>query len=322
MKKIIDKIKHKINLEAGNIPKTKAYSTDGSFVFFDWANDYKVEDDWFVKFIRHNIAPLNTKFNFYGVYGKGRFVRKAINGKKIFFSPENLDKKFMKWNILFGDYCLPYVDLGMGFGEIKKDNYLRFPLWILYLFSPEADKNDIENTINKINNTRYLKSKFCTLIAGHDKHGTRKMILDGVADLMPIDCAGRWQNNTKDLWDKYNNNKMEYLKEFKFNICPENINTKNYVSEKLFEAFAADSIPIYYGSDNDPEPGLINKDAIIFWQKNSSNDKAKKLIKELYLDDKAYIDFIKQQKILPAAVDYVWSRYTKLKERFETLNTN
>ena len=48
MKKIIDKIKHKINLEAGNIPKTKAYSTDGSFVFFDWANDYKVEDDWFV----------------------------------------------------------------------------------------------------------------------------------------------------------------------------------------------------------------------------------------------------------------------------------
>ncbi len=320
MKNYINNFKNKIKIEIGLTPKTEAKALDGKFYFYDWANDYNVEDDWFVKFTRKNIDPINTRFNFYGVYGKGRFVRNEIDGKKIFFSPENLDKKFMKWNILFGDYCLPYVDLGMGFGDIKKDNYLRFPLWILYLFSPEANKNDIENTIYKINNTRYQKSKVCTLIAGHDKHGTRKMILDGVADLMPIDCAGRWQNNTKDLWEKYNNNKIKYLEEFKFNICPENINTKNYVTEKLFEAFLADSIPIYYGSNNDPEPGLINKDAIIFWKKNSANDKAKNLIRELYLDDKAYSDFIRQRKILPAAVDYIWNRYSTLKMKLEMLN--
>ena len=320
MKNYINKIKYKINLELGNTPKTEATTVDGKFSFYDWGEDYKPENDWFVKFTKHNLKLINTKFNFYGVYGKGRFVRNKAEGKKIFFSPENLDKKFMKWNILFGDYCLPYVDLGMGFGEIKKDNYLRFPLWILYLFSPEADKNELKSTIDNINNTRYSKSKVCTLIAGHDKHGTRKMLLDGLKNLMPIDCAGRWQNNTGDLWDKYNNNKIEYLKQFKFNICPENINTKNYVSEKLFEAFLADAIPIYYGSDNDPEPGLINKEAVVFWDKNSSNDKAKNLIKELYLDDKAYSDFIKQKKILPAATDYIWSRYEELKQRLEVMN--
>ena len=226
----------------------------------------------------------------------------------------------MKWNILFGDYCLPYVDLGMGFGDIKKDNYLRFPLWILYLFSPEANKKDVESTIDKINNTRYQKLKICALIAGHDKHGTRKMLLDGIKDVIPVDCAGKWENNTEDLWNKYNNDKIEYLKQFKFNICPENINTKNYVSEKLFEAFVADTIPIYYGSDNDPEPGLINKDAVVFWYKNSSNDKARKLIKELCVDDNAYSDFIKQKKILPAATDYIWSRYEELKQRLEVMN--
>ena len=320
MKKYIDNLKHKIKIEMGLTPKTEAKTLDGKFYFYDWANDYDAEEDWFVKFTRKNIDSINTRFNFYGVYGKGRFVRNKVEGKKIFFSPENLDKKFMKWNILFGDYCLPYVDLGMGFGDIKKDNYLRFPLWILYLFSPEANKNDIENTIYKINNTRYQKSKVCALIAGHDKHGTRKMIFDGLKELIPIDCAGRWQNNTKDLWEKYNNNKIKYLEEFKFNICPENINTKNYVTEKLFEAFLADSIPIYYGSNNDPEPGLINKDAIIFWKKNSANDKAKNLIRELYLDDKAYSDFIRQRKILPAAVDYIWNRYSTLKMKLEMLN--
>ena len=320
MIRYIDKVRDKINLEMGNIPKTEAKTLDGKFYFYDWANNYNAENDWFVKFIKHNITSISTKFNFYGVYGKGRFVRKTIEGKKIFFSPENLDKKFMKWNILFGDYCLPYVDLGMGFGDIKKDNYLRFPLWILYLFSPEANKKDVESTIDKINNTRYQKLKICALIAGHDKHGTRKMLLDGIKDVIPVDCAGKWENNTEDLWNKYNNDKIEYLKQFKFNICPENINTKNYVSEKLFEAFVADAIPIYYGSDNDPEPGLINKDAVVFWYKNSSNDKARKLIKELCVDDNAYSDFIKQKKILPAATDYIWSRYEELKQRLEVMN--
>ena len=88
----------------------------------------------------------------------------------------------------------------------------------------------------------------------------------------------------------------------------------------LFEAFVADTIPIYYGSDNDPEPGLINKDAVVFWYKNSSNDKARKLIKELCVDDNAYSDFIKQKKILPAATDYIWSRYEELKQRLEVMN--
>lgn len=320
MKNYINNFKNKIKIEIGLTPKTEAKALDGKFYFYDWANDYNVEDDWFVKFTRKNIDSINTRFNFYGVYGKGRFVRNKVEGKKIFFSPENLDKKFMKWNILFGDYCLPYVDLGMGFGDIKKDNYLRFPLWILYLFSPEANKKDVESTIDKINNTRYQKLKICALIAGHDKHGTRKMLLDGIKDVIPVDCAGKWENNTEDLWNKYNNDKIEYLKQFKFNICPENINTKNYVSEKLFEAFLADAIPIYYGSDNDPEPGLINKDAVVFWYKNSSNDKARKLIKELCVDDNAYSDFIKQKKILPAATDYIWSRYEELKQRLEVMN--
>ena len=197
---------------------------------------------------------------------------------------------------------------------------MRLPLWITYVFSPTSTATDISEKISRINNVRFNKKMDSVLLAGHDKHGTRKMIYDGLKNIFDIKCAGKWNNNTDELWTKYNNNKIEYIKNFKFNICPENINTKNYVTEKLFEAFLADSIPIYYGSNNDPEPGLINKDAIIFWKKNSANDKAKNLIRELYLDDKAYSDFIRQRKILPAAVDYIWNRYSTLKMKLEMLN--
>ena len=97
-------------------------------------------------------------------------------------------------------------------------------------------------------------------------------------NLFEIKCAGRWNNNTKELWEIYNDDKINYLKKFKFNICPENINTKNYVTEKIFEAIQADCIPIYYGSNNNPEPEILNKDRIIFWNFNSDNSKNKKMI--------------------------------------------
>lgn len=63
------------------------------------------------------------------------------------------------------------------------------------------------------------------------------MILRDVQIVMNVKLAGRWKNNTRDLWDKYNNDKYEYVKTFKFNIYAENDNTYRYVKEKFFAAF-------------------------------------------------------------------------------------
>ena len=43
---------------------------------------------------------------------------------------ENLDKRFTKWNWIFGDYCIKDVDLAMGFADLKHEKYMRLPLWI------------------------------------------------------------------------------------------------------------------------------------------------------------------------------------------------
>ena len=220
----LSRLKRKWDIEVGNISKSTEKTTDGKILYHDWGQKNNAENEWFTKFIRYRFPELQTQLNFYGVCGKGRFVRKPIEGKKIFFTPENVDKKFMKWNWLFGDYGLPYVDLAMGFGEISDAKYLRFPLWIQYMFSPTANDQEIEKTINKINETRYKKVKECALIAGHDKHGTRTHLYNGLKDILSIDCAGRWQNNTTDLWEKYNNNKVIYLQNFKFVNCNSKLN--------------------------------------------------------------------------------------------------
>lgn len=308
-----------MKISLGYRPKSSAATDDGSIVYYDWEKKSDADKLWFTQFIRNRFSDSAYKLNFYGVFGKGRFVRNHIADQKIFFSGENLDRKFTKWNLLFGDYCLPYVDLSMGFGNIENDKYLRFPLWLIYVFKPDSNQEAIKKTIEKINCTRYPKNKECALIAGHDKHGTRKIVFEGLKDILQIDCAGRWNNNSTELWDTYNNEKLAYLLNFKFNICPENVNTKYYVTEKLFEAFMADAIPIYYGGNNEPELSVVNQSAIIFWNPKGDNIAARNLIKELRQDENAYQEFISQPKFLPNAVDYVSNKFSELENRLKAI---
>jgi len=316
---LFDRIRTEVALHRGKQPKTAVSTKNGLITYYDWSYNADADMQWFTKFILHNFPEQRQKLNFYGVFGKGKFVRQAIDGKKIFFSMENLDKKNTGWNRKFGDYCLPYVDLSMGFGDVMNDKYFRFPLWIQYLFSPTADRQEIAQTIKEINGAWYPKTKECALIAGHDKHGTREMIYRGVKDILQVEFAGRWNNNTQDLWVNYDNNKIEYLKKFKFNICPENINTNLYVTEKLFEAFQAASIPIYYGSNNIPEEGIVNPEAVIFWNPREDNENARRLIVELKENEAFYQSFMQKPKLLPGTVDYVWNCYTMLEQRLSLL---
>ena len=93
----------------------------------------------------------------------------------------------------------------------------------------------------------------------------------------------------------------------------------DYVTEKLFDAFMCGCVPLYYGANNDPEPGLINKDAVIFWDKGANNQKSIAKVEELYHNDKLYEDFMAQVKLLPAAEEYVIDRYARLKDKFAEL---
>ena len=194
--------------------------------------------------------------------------------------------------------------------------YLRFPYWILTTFSPEDDAAAIRERIKQINESHFEKSRECVLINKHDPAGTRELVYNGVKDILDVKLAGQWRNNTRELWDDFGNDKEAYLRTFKFNICAENNNTKDYVTEKIFDAFIADCIPLYYGALNDPEPGLINRDAVIFWNKEGNNGSNREKILELKNNESFYQEFISHPKLLPAAAEYVIDRYAKLKEHF------
>ena len=299
-----------------NKPKTFNQTTDKLYREYNqWGPD-DLEQQWFVRFLRHYFPENQTVVNFFGPLQMPFFIKRDFEGKKVFFTGEDVEHPKTQLNLYYGDYCLEHVDLAMGFGHVKNRKYLRFPYWIITTFSPEADEQQIRDRIREINKARYEKSNECVLINKHDPGKTRELVYDGVKDILRVKLAGAWRNNTRELWDRYGNDKAAYLRTFKFNICAENNNTEHYVTEKLFDAFLAGCIPLYYGSNNNPEPGLINRNAVIFWNKEGNNDENRKKVLALKNDESYYQSFISQPRLLPAAEDYVIDRYAKLKEHF------
>ena len=179
-------------------------------------------------------------------------------------------------------------------------------------------KNDIKKVIDNINNAKSKKNKFASLVASHDAPKIRTEIFNKINKIGEVKCAGKLLHNDDTLKNEFNNNKIEYLRDFKFNICPENTISDGYITEKLFDSFKAGCIPIYSGDEN-IELDLINKNALLFYRRGDDNSEVLKEVERLNKDDKLFDAFQNQVKINDSMVDYLWERREKILNRLEEL---
>ena len=302
----------------GSFALRKISTSDNRVTFINWwscnPDICNCDQDWLYLFIKNNTDIKHM--NVFSVFGDKNCVLKYAGKKDIFFSGENLDNRFGLY-AEYADYCLDCVGLSLGFAQRNEANYIRFPLWLLYIFEPVIDKDRIAERVAFINRTRNTGRFECSVIARHDKWHMRTSIYDGLKDKIKILSAGRWNNNTDVLWDQYKDNKIKFLNDCKFTICPENVDTPHYVTEKLFQAFLGGCIPIYAGADSKPEPGIVNLNSVLLWEQGNAdnNDAIVQKVCELNKDEKLYGDFLSQTKLLPYTVDYVYNRFVLLKEK-------
>ena len=131
--------------------------------------------------------------------------------------------------------------------------------------------------------------------------------------------AGKWRNSTDQLWTEYGNDKEAFLGQFRFSICPENTDAPGYCTEKVFDAIASGTIPIYHGDRNQPEPEILNYDGIILWDYEDPDSirRNRSQIRELKEDNSAYSDFMKQHRFNVQAAEIIYDRMNALKERMK-----
>lgn len=281
-------------------------------------------DMWFYRFIENRkIFPEKSKNKllFYSVLGEKRLISLSNKYPKIFYTGENTQWMFGNG---YNDHCLDLVDLSLGFEYISNPKYLRFPLWIMHnnFIPPEINYDNLKVLVNKLSHSNYdenEKNKFCALIARHDFGGQRKKILDQVSIIDKVDCAGLFANNSTELKAKFNDDKVTFLSKYKFNISIENSNMNGYVTEKIFESIKGTCIPIYWGSCNNPEPEVLNSNAILFWNPDENNENLLKSLKLLQNNQNAYKDFFSQPKFKPNAADVIWEKLNDLESSLRNL---
>lgn len=288
--------------------------------FYNFWHTNDISDYWLYNFLMNH--DLNEQhLSFFSVFGPKDLVKIKNGAPRIFFSGENVHLDFYK-NQGYVDYCLNDCDLSMGCEYIDKPNYLRFPLWIMSFIPANVSYRQIKDMIDGFNTPELRYSgrlKFASMIAGHKAIDgvDREQMTHLFNKIAHIECAGRLLKNTNDLQEKFSNDKYCYLQQFKFNLCPENSSYRGYVTEKLLDSIRAGCIPIYWGDDN-PEPEILNHDAIIFYDPNNTQIALDK-VSELWQNERLYKEFCYIPPFKVEAADRIWETLRELERRIRVL---
>jgi hypothetical protein len=273
-------------------------------------------NDKMYRVVKYSKADLQ----FFSVFGS---IDTMINSEvthKIFFTGENTRATSKSDDYKqYQDNCVNHVSLSLGFDYMDNDNYMRFPLWLLYFFSPLDTKDTIQKKLNEFS-ISYKKNKFCALISRHDDvSDIRLKIFSRISEIGHVDCPSSLFYNDDTLRWEFNDDKRLYLRQYYFNICPENSVSAGYVTEKLFEALYSGCVPIYFGGGGtDTEPGIINPGCFLWFDPDADNKPLLDEIKKLYTNSTYFENFKRRQIFLDTAVDkiyYMLQQYTsKIRE--------
>lgn len=167
-------------------------------------------------------------------------------------------------------------NLSISFYEDSEMNCY-FPYGILFY-------NDVINTKTEYNKQTFQKNKFCTFCASNATVYQAEYRTNFVKyineNYKEVTCCGKVLNNTNGEYLPYGfENARTYHNNYKFNLCFENeYSTDNcmYITEKIINAFAYNTVPIYWGStyiDN-----IFNKEAFINCNDLTYDEALKKII--------------------------------------------
>lgn len=139
------------------------------------------------------------------------------------------------------------------------------------------------------------KPYFANFIASHEsEYGLRGDFFKKLCAYKRVESPGSYLNNMPggETVDFKNDSKTDFQRRCKFTLCFESTSHRGFITEKITDAFYADTIPVYYG---DPDAARIfNPEAFIDCGAFASFDKAIQRIVELDNDDAQYLAMLRQ----------------------------
>lgn len=252
--------------------------------FCDWWKEFDCYNNFIIDAIQKEMEcvvvnrPEEAEFVFCSIFG---YEYLNYSCPRIVFSGEN---------------CIPdfnSFDYGIGFDYLSiGDRYYRYPLYLA------CYQDDCEKMIRGANLTREeaISREFCAMVVSNSEFADpmRDMIFDAISKYKKVASGGKYRNNIG------NENgvtcKEEFIKKYKFSLACENSSHRGYCTEKLIQAFAYGTVPIYWG---DPDVEIyFNKDAFINVNRFTSLYELCKFVMKLDSDNEQYIKMLNAPKIV------------------------
>lgn len=209
---------------------------------------------------------------------------------KIFYTGENITPDFNAC-----DYAIGFDWMEFG------DRYLRFPLY--YTYGKELNLALENRHLFNEEELRAMKQDFCSItVSNANRNPVFKELFEALSKYKRVNSGGRWMNNVGGpVADK-----MTFDRRHKFSIACENSASPGYTTEKLVQAFAAKTIPIYWG---DPLVSRVfNTKAFINVNDFASVDEVVNRIKMIDNSDELYLQMMRE----PALVSEAYNRENQM----------
>lgn len=249
--------------------------------FCDFWDNFKINDFYVLndlkKFYKFELSE-EPDYIIYSCFSDTHLYKNP-NAIRIFYTGENIVPNF---NI---------ADYAIGFEKIEDNfRYIRMPIYnVLTPYIKSLIMAEKKHELF-LDNRAVLNRKFCNFIVSNPYDNTnRSDMFNMLSEYKKIDSGGKYLNNIGYII----NDKLSFIKNYKFSLCFENSSHIGYVTEKIIEAFAANTIPIYFG---DPTIiSTINEKSFINVKSIDDFGNAIEKIKFLDNNDDAYIDMIKEK---------------------------
>ena len=207
-------------------------------------------------------------------------------------------------------------DYAIGFDllELKDekgiDRYYRFPYCFYDEMGLGIQRLSQGLTREEAKDALQAKKYFCNFIYSHPSaRGEREAIFNLLCQYRRIESAGSFLNNMPEGVVVPRTKKAEFLKASKFTISCESVVHPGFVTEKISDAFCANSIPIYFGSSYVKKE--FNKDAFVCLGDYNTIEEGIEKVIEIDQNDEKYISMLMQPKLITE--DYYNNMYQGLR---------
>jgi FkbM family methyltransferase len=204
--------------------------------------------------------------------------QKNKHAVSVLWSGENTN-----WNELGGHVVNVSVVAGYSRDEdiLSGISYARLPSSFILFVDPETRwfKASFHEWENFDAEAKWLARPLnVSFVASHLAFPREQIVSLATNAFGRVDCLGKALLNME--WRPVN--KLELLKDYKFNICPENSIREGYTTEKLYDALIAGAVPVYWPGSPLPEPEILNAKKIIFHSGNDTGEKMLHLLSDPY----------------------------------------